>query len=291
MVSRPLLNRFQLILLGFLLAGQAAAESSVWKATKGGNTIYLGGTVHLLRPSDYPLPPEYDDAYQASDELVFETDISALSDLSVQTRMLQQLTYSDGRSLKTVLSAEAYAALGEAVATFGMPLMMLESFKPGMVVSTLQVLSFQQMGFTPQGVDAYFNSRAIGDGKRLGKLETVDEQIGFLAAMGEGNESEFIMLSLRDLEDLGAMMDDMIGAWRTGDAAMLGELFVDDMASEAPALYDSLLLSRNRNWLPQLETMATDPDTEFVLVGAAHLVGNDGLIAMLRDSGFEVSKL
>ena len=103
---------------------------------------------------------------------------------------MQQLSYSDGRTLKDVLDTEAYAALETYTAGVGMPLMMLEQFKPGMIVSTLQVLEFQRMGFTPQGVDAFFNAQALTDGKSLGALETLDEQIGFLAAMGEGNESE-----------------------------------------------------------------------------------------------------
>ena len=187
----------------------AVADSAVWKIVSGSNTVYLGGTVHLLRPSDYPLPGEYEQAYQDSTEVVFETDLSAMTDLSVQTQMLQQLTYQDERSLKTVLSTEAYTALSDYTSEVGMPLMMMEKFKPGMVVSTLQIMEFQRIGFTPQGVDAYFNTRAMGDAKSIGQLETVMEQIGFLAAMGEGNESEFILLSLRDLDETAELMDDM----------------------------------------------------------------------------------
>ena len=89
----------------------AIADTSVWSVRSGDNVIYLGGTVHLLRPSDYPLPEEFEEAYQGSSELYFETDIASLSDLSMQTQMLQQLTYSDDRSLRTVLSNEAYTAL------------------------------------------------------------------------------------------------------------------------------------------------------------------------------------
>jgi len=279
------------VLLNIFLATHVLADTSVWSVTSGSNTVYLGGTVHLLRPSDYPLPEEYEQAYQRASKIYFETDISSMTDLSVQTQMLQQLTYRDERTLKTVLNEEAYTALAEYAATAGMPLMMLEKFKPGLLISIFQLLEFQRMGFTPQGVDTYFNSRAIGDAKALGQLETVQEQIGFLATMGEGNESEFILLSLRDLDQTDELMEEMIRAWRAGDNRELSKMFVDDMRAEAPELYDSLLLQRNLKWLPQIDQMLEDSETEFVLVGAAHLVGETGLLELLSNKGYDVRQL
>jgi hypothetical protein len=280
-----------LLLIYLGVVSQAAAESSVWKVQNNTQVIYLGGTVHLLRVSDFPLPQEYDIAYENSSQLVFETDLNSMNDLSIQAKLLKQLSYGDGKSLKTVLSEEAYSALERYTASVGLPLPMLEKFKPGMIISTLQVLEFQKIGFTPMGVDAHFNSLAAKDGKTVGQLETVDAQIGFLATMGEGNESEFILLSLKDLADTANVMDDMIAAWRSGNNDGLSELFVNDMLTEAPAVYDSLLKQRNLDWMPQLETMLSNEPTEFVLVGAAHLVGPDGLLALLKAKGYEVSQL
>ncbi len=278
--------------ISLLLGASVQADTSVWRVSSGSNSLYIGGTVHLLRPSDYPLPEEYEEAYLDSEELYFETDIVAMtSDMSIQARMLERLMYQDERSLKTVLSDEAYSALNDYAGTTGLPLIMLEKMKPGLVVSTLQVLEFQKMGFTPQGVDAYFSSRAMGDGKSMGALETIDEQIGFIEAMGQGNESEFILMSIADLQESEAVMGQMISAWRSGNADELQELFVDDMRVRAPELYDSLLLQRNLKWMPQIEAMLQDDDKEFVLVGAAHLVGSEGLLEMLEAKGFEIRQL
>tara|TARA_B110000495_G_scaffold197047_1_gene206734 strand:- start:160 stop:993 length:834 start_codon:yes stop_codon:yes gene_type:complete len=277
--------------MAVLSISPAIADTSVWSVRSGDNVIYLGGTVHLLRPGDYPLPDEFEEAYQASSELYFETDIAAMSDLLVQAQMLQQLTYSDDRSLRTVLSDQAYTALSAYTQTAGLPIVMLEKFKPGLLISTLQILVFQSMGFTPQGVDAFFHTRAVADGKAEGQLETVQEQIGFIAAMGEGNDSEFILLSLKDLTETGNVIDGMIGAWRSGDAQGLSELFVEDMKVEAPALYDTLLLERNLKWIPQINRMLQDADTEFVLVGAAHIVGENGLLDLLSQEGYEINQL
>jgi uncharacterized protein YbaP (TraB family) len=274
-----------------LPAAPAWAESSVWRVSDGDSILFLGGTVHLLRPSDYPLPEEFEQAYGQADEIVFETDLAAMSDLATQAQMLSQLTYSDDRTLMSVLSPEAYSALEEYSAAVGLPIMMMQKFKPGMVVTTLQVMEFQRMGFTPQGVDAFFNSRALGDAKALGALESIEDQIGFLADMGEGNESEFILMSLADLEDTDEVMEQMISAWRSGDTDDLAEMFVADMRERAPALYESLLRNRNLNWLPQIESMLADGNTEFVLVGAAHLVGEDGLLDLLAEKGYQVEQL
>jgi uncharacterized protein YbaP (TraB family) len=291
-VFESLLKRLALLLaVGLSVINIASADTSVWVVTSGSNTVYLGGTVHLLRPTDYPLLEEFEQAYQASSEIYFETDLSSMANFSVQAQMLQQLTYTDERSLKTVLNQQAYSALSAYAAKVGLPLMMLEKFKPGMVISTLQIMEFQKMGFTAQGVDNYFNTRAIADAKRLGQLESIEQQIGFLAAMGEGNESKFILMSLRALEQTGAVMEDMIAAWRTGNDGKLAEMFVADMQAEAPELYNTLLLRRNLNWIPQIETMLRDADTEFVLVGAAHLVGNQGLLDLLSRKGFQIRQL
>lgn len=278
-------------LLVLLPLSHASAQSSVWVATSGEEKVYLGGTVHLLRPADYPLPPPFETAYQDSDKLFFETDLAGLSDFSVQARMMQALTYSDDTTLRSVLNDEAYSALSTHVATVGLPLQMMEKFKPGMLISTLQVIEFQKMGFTPQGVDAYFNTRAMGDGKPVGQLEEIDAQIGFIANMGIGHESEFVLLSIEDMKDIPTTMDQMVSAWRAGDNATLAELFVTDMKEGYPALYKELLVDRNNNWMPLIENMFTEEGTEFVLVGAAHLVGEDGLLSILEEKGYQISRV
>jgi len=286
-----LLRRCLFVIFFAFVGNTASADSSVWVATSGDDKVYLGGTVHLLRATDYPLPEEFERAYVDSQRLFFETDISSMNDISVQTSMLQQLMYSDARTLTSVLSTEAYEALSNHLNTIGMPIMMMENFKPGLVVSTLQIMEFQKLGFTPQGVDAYFNNRAIDDAKPVGELETVQAQIDYIANMGEGNESDFILLSLSDMQEIATTMEDLIGAWRAGNNNALAELFVDEMKAESEELYESLLVERNSNWLPIIEQMFSQGENEFVLVGAAHLVGEDGLLSMLEAKGYQVEQL
>lgn len=275
----------------FVFTSQALAQSSVWLATKGDNKVYLGGTIHMLRPNDYPLPSAYETAYRAADNLYFEIDIDLMNDPAGQLSMLQRLMYTDGRTLQSVLTAEAYQTLTDYVAKFSMPMMMLQNMKPGMLMSTLELLEFQIRGFTPEGVDVHFHQRAKADGKSIYAFETVDEQIGFIETMGEGEESEYVLLSLRDLEKIDSDIESMISIWRNGASDGLVELFVEDMEQNTPGVYQSLLLDRNHKWMPILEAMFDDADTELVLVGVAHLVGDDGLVELLRARGYQVEQL
>lgn len=281
-----------LSIIAVLVMGSAAyGDSSVWEVSEGENILYLGGTIHVLRASDYPLPQEYEQAYANADTLVFEIDPSSMGDMSVQAKLLQALTYTGETSLKTVLSDQAYSALSDYADTVGIPLMMLEKFKPGMVITTFQLLEMQKIGFTPEGVDVHFSTRGLSDGKTIEQLETIEEQIGFLASMGEGNESEFVLSALEELGETEAVMEDMIEAWRSGDNKKLVDLFIADMKEETPELYASLLLRRNHNWMPQIQAMLRTGETEFILVGAAHLIGEDGVLNLLEKQGYTIRQL
>jgi uncharacterized protein len=289
--AKRMLIAFTTVAMLALCSAGSIAQTSVWQVSKGDSKIYLGGTAHLLRQQDYPLPAAFEQAFEASQRLYFETDIGAMSDVGLQQRMLQQLTYQDGSMLSSVLSAEAYAALSEYAAGTGIPLAMLQTFKPGLLISTLSVMEFQKLGFTPQGVDAYFFSKAISEGKYTGELESIDEQIAMLARMGEGYESDFVLYSIRDFAQLGTTIESMVQAWRQGNTQLLEAEFVQPMLTETPELYASLLVERNNNWVPAIEAMFETQDTEFVLVGVAHVVGERGLITMLQGKGYEVVQL
>ena len=134
--------------------------------------------------------------------------------------------------MQSVLNAEAYQSLTDYVAKFSMPMVMLQNMKPGMLMSTLELLEFQIRGFTPDGVDVHFHQRAKTDGKTIYAFESVEEQIGFIETMGEGEESEYIMLSLRDLEKIDSDIESMISIWRNGESDDLSRSFCGRYGSE-----------------------------------------------------------
>ena len=279
------------ILLVLLICTQSLAESSVWKAQKNESVIYLGGTFHLLRQSDFPLPIEFDKAYRASDILVFETDLGKLMEPSTQQKLMSKAMYTDGSTIENHLSPQTYSLLNEYCASKGIPLAAIKQFKPSIVVVTITVMELAKLGVTQEGVDLFFYQLAARDNKTVEGLETVEEQIHFVVGMGEGNEDAFVTHSIKDLESIMQKYESMVDAWKTGDAKKLNDLMVAELKSKTPKLYKELIADRNENWLPMIDAYQKTLEKEFILVGAGHLVGPDGIVKALRKKGYKVEKL
>ena len=280
-----------LVLSGLLflcICTNAVAESSVWKAQKGSSTVYLGGTIHLLQRSDYPLPAEFDKAYQAADAVMFETDIGLLNDPAIQVKLLAQGAYGDGSTVDKHLSPKVYAELASYSAANGIPLQQFSRFRPAMLMTILTMLELRKLGITEEGVDAHYYALAKKERKALKWLETVDEQVNYLVSCADGHEDEFVSYSLKDLKDTSDQLSSIMTAWRKGDSARIDGIMVSEMKSLAPYVYRKLVIERNRNWLPLIKNAQ---GTTFILVGVAHLVGEEGLLESLRKSGYKVEKL
>ena len=280
------------IALCLLLASQPAlAQSPVWAIEKNGGLMFLGGTVHLLTPEDYPLPEAFESAYRQATRVVFETDIGELKQPHYQQYLLQQLSYSDGGSLRQDVSEDTYQALAVFFAERGVPMSGIEHFRPGLVAMMVTLTELQRLGVISAGVDDYFDDRRRQDNKAKGELETVEEQVSFIANMGAGNEDAMLNYTLADVEDLDEKWQAMRQAWREGDLETLDTLSAAPMRQQFPRIYESLLVRRNNAWLAQLETMAESREVELVLVGALHLTGDEGLLAQLAARGFSVRQL
>ncbi|MBL4606571.1 MAG: TraB/GumN family protein [Pseudomonadales bacterium] len=280
-----------LCLFIFSSHGLAYAGSPVWKVSKGESLLYIGGTIHVLSESDYPLSAEFDKAYAQSQTLVFETDIQAMQSPEFQQKVMKKMFYTEGESLKQVLSEETYKLLDQHLTSRGIPIARMENIKPGMVSMTLTVMELQRLGLGGKGVDEHFNSLAVRDKKNLLALETVDEQLAFIEKLGLGQEDEFIRYTLRDINDLAAVMQVIKTTWRSGDVEKMEADLLAPFKRDFPEVYNNLLVKRNKAWVPQVVAMAKSDEVEFVLVGALHLVGKDSLLAELKALGFSVEML
>lgn len=277
------------LLVGFISTA-AGAQTSVYKISKGDRSIYLGGTVHLLRAQDYPLPAGYETAYKNSDVLTFETDTQGLQDPAVSQKMMSQGMYQDERTLKTVLVDSIYEKLRQAFAQYNLPFEMMQKMKPALAVTTLSAMGMQKMGMSAQGVDMYYTQKARVDKKELQHLESVQDQINRITTMADGNENEFVNYSLRDMEGMEKEMTALIENWKTGAADKM-MLEIESMQSDFPETYKSLLVERNNNWMPQILSYLENGTRAFVLVGSLHLHGPDGLLALLKNQGYQIEQL
>ncbi len=289
-MKKSLLACFSLLLL-LVCVPSARGDSPVWKVAKGDAHLFIGGTVHVLSQDDYPLPEAFEKAYQASSIIVFEADFRELQTPEFQQALVEQARYPEGRDLTMYLTDGTQAHLVQFLDSRQLPRDNLVKFKAGMVSMTLTIVELQRLGLAGAGVDQFFSQRAANDQKEIGALETAQEQLMFIATMGEGKEDELIAYTLRQIEDLPAMMQAMKTAWRAGDNAKMEAVALTPMEKDFPLMTDRFVEDRNNVWLPKIEAMFETEAVELVLVGALHLVGEEGLLEQLKEKGYEIDNL
>jgi len=183
------------------------------------------------------------------------------------------------------------ALLQKKAADLNLPIDALKQFKPWMIALTIEAMQWMKAGFDPQlGLDMHFYEQAKKDNKTVQGLETVEYQIARFDEMPPELQDHLLSETLKELDTEQASMSKLIEAWRTGDAPAVEKIVLKDLQQE-PQLYQRLLVERNKNWMPKLETLFTRRTRALVVVGAAHLVGPDGLLAMLKAKGFSVEQL
>ena len=281
----------RILLLLIFLIPTTYASAPVWQVTSGPNKFFLGGTIHLLRASDYPLPPAFAQAYQQSDTLVFETDIGKSQSDEFRQQMMQAVKLPKGSSLKDYLKPKTLTSLNQYLRDNSLNIEQFAGLKPSMVSMTLTLIELRKLGAGETGVDAYYFSQAMTDHKPILALESIQQQIDFIASMGEGQEDLMIQQTLEDNRTMLSLFNEMVGSWRSGNEDQLKTLFIDPMKQKFAPIYRDLLVNRNNNWLPQLQQMLKTPETELVLVGSAHLAGPEGLLHLLRQAGYHISQL
>ncbi|HYL02122.1 MAG TPA: TraB/GumN family protein [Steroidobacteraceae bacterium] len=275
-----------LFALGLLGSLTAQAGSPVWAIRGAHNTVYLAGSVHLLRAADAALPPGFERAYTDSARVVMELDLGKLDELATAEWMLEHGSLPADANLRGVLGDTRYQRVSAAAATLGLPPAALDREAPWVVGLQLAQLEYVHLGFDPgQGVEQQLLQRAQADHKPTAGLESVSEELGVFEAMPPAEQAHFLDMVLDDLDDTDTEMRTVLGAWRGGDAARLAALLAREYRS-FPALYRALVTDRNGRWLPEIERLLRGTDNSLVVVGALHLVGDGGLLEALRRDGF-----
>jgi uncharacterized protein YbaP (TraB family) len=287
-MSRTFFSRASLALGGLLLCVTVRADGalhSLWELHGKHNTVYLLGSIHVLRESDYPLSPVMLEAYRNAKSVLMEVDLEEISSEQVQAEMLGSAMLPEGKTLPAVLGKERYARADALAREVGVELSMFDQFAPWFAAEAISQLQLTQLGFQPQaGVEMYFMERARNDGKSVAGLETVHDQISLFQNMSLDTQAEYLVSSLEQAHDLPKEVDSMVRAWARGDT----QWFADELQSEFgrdPRLYQSVLVARNRKWLPKIEALLSDDKNYLVIVGTGHLVGQGSVIDLLKKDG------
>jgi uncharacterized protein YbaP (TraB family) len=279
------------IAVALLVVGTAAeAKTFAWKATGKGGVVYLVGSVHLLSKDFYPLNPAIEAAYQDADLVIEEVDMAEMLDPAAQMGFLTRGMLPSATPLDKVISASNYALVTKRANDLGLPVEPFKLLKPWMVALMLVQAEWQKAGFDPElGLDKHFYDQAKAEGKTTQGLETAEYQISRLDDMTMEQQEHLLSESLKDLDAEKASMARLVESWRAGDAPGVERIVLSELKQE-PLLYQRLLVERNRNWMPKIEALFARPRHALVVVGAAHLVGTDGLVAMLRAKGYTVEQ-
>lgn len=262
----------------------------LWVIQTPHNKVYFLGSVHVLDKRSYPLPEVMEKAYQESQILVFEIDINEMENLEFIKWSEQIGSYPEGEGLKQHITPELYQILEQEIISFGIPMLVVEKFKPWMVVITITFLEFNRVGFdTRYGVDKHFFDRATKDGKEKQFLETAKSQLEILNRMSPQDQENFLKQTLTDLKEIETNIKNLMENWKKGDIEKLS-LFLNDSFKDHPALYHDIVVERNQNWIPHLEKLLKQNKNVLVIVGALHLVGKDSVLDMLEKKGYQANQ-
>ena len=285
--------RFHPTLLSFLLCLllplHAMADPAFYRINKGNEQHWLLGSIHAGKPSLYPLPDPVERAWQQSRALVMEVDMTHISqeqwqEMGAITRLV------DGKTLKDHLPIDLYRRTLIAAGQNGLNESMLAPLRPWFAAITLTQAALERTGYRGEyGVDQHFAKRANDGGKPIVGLETLLEQLGYLASVGD-NQTLMLESTLDELPDIQQGFDAVMTAWQNGDQDTLINLLREEMAPPKLQawLEQTLLAERNRNWVKKWPSL---PNESFIVVGALHLYGEHGLLALLEQQGWRITPL
>lgn len=282
------------MLLAFVsLAPRLAAQekSFLWKVQSKHGAIYVLGSIHYLKQENYPLKKSIQDAFENCQTLVFEIDLSSATPERAQQLMLEKAHYRDGTLLQQHISLQTYKLAERRAQELGIGISQMSPFKPWFVALSLLSLKLQKMGFDPNyGLDRFLADQAKRGDKIIRGLESLEFQFGLLDQLSPSEQDSMLRQTLDELDLLDKSLDQLVESWLTGNARAVEDLLLASM-KEYPAVYRKVVIDRNRRWLPDLIKMLEQGEKALVVVGAAHLVGQDGLIELLKQRGYTVEQL
>lgn len=279
------------VLAGGVATAQDARKHFLWKVEgPGASVAYLLGSLHVLTPEFYPLSADINKAFAASRTLVEELDLDEMNDPAQMMSALGKAMLTDGSTLDQIVAPSTFAEVSSRAEKAGLPMMALQRMKPWLVAITLMGPTLQAAGFKAElGIDKHFFDRAKEAGLKRQALETLAYQLDRFDQLSPRLQEDMLISSMKELDTQVGNVRELAQQWAAGDVkALEASLLVSFEGSRE--LYDRLLVERNHNWVPHVETCLQQNAGCFIVVGAAHLVGPDGLPTLLTKKGYTVTQ-
>lgn len=272
------------------------ADPAIWSISDDDSTVYLFGTVHILPPELDWRTEAVDAALADSQVIYFEADaISPEAQAQTQALIPQLGLNAPGVTLTSLISEEAQADMAVIAERIGAApealAAQMDPLQPWLASLTLAVLQIQSAGYDPQsGVEYQLAGEAEAAGKAFGYFETIEEQLRFFADMPMETQIADFEVGLEQMVEEPDVLSELVQTWAVGDMGAIDRAFNEDMRAASADLYDILIVQRNRNWIPEIEALLASDQNAFVAVGAGHMPGENGVIALLEAQGYEVTR-
>jgi len=275
-------------------AEQGAAQNhsgpAIWSIQNGESTVYLFGSVHLLKPETTWRTERLDSLLRAADHLVLEVDLKTNNPATLQKFMAERGMYGPDRSLKDALPAELYAEVVTAAGNAGIPEPLLQRMRPWYASLVVSMSMIKSLGFDPaQGVEQKIMAEMASHQARITGLETVEQQLSIFADQPEDVGVSMVRDALRQFKDISDLLSALTASWSAGDLEELEKVLIGGF-DPYPKLYKAVVVDRNKQWVPQIKALTTEPGVHLVVVGTAHLIGEDSVIRMLTDQGLKITR-
>lgn len=266
------------------------ARPAIWAVKDEDTTVYLFGTVHVLKPGLGWFDGAVKKAFDASDELVLELVLPE-DQAEVMKATLPLAIDQTGKTIPQRLAPDDLQAYQAAMTGLGLPAGQFDMFEPWFAAVTLSVLPLTKLGYDPnQGAEKQLTAAARGAGKPVSGFETLEEQLGFFDTVPEAGQVAFLNAVVRDIDKLGPMLDRMVDLWANGDPDNLAIAMNESMAA-TPDLAKTLLFDRNARWADKIKARLDQPGTVFVAVGAGHLAGEHSVQDYLKERGLAATRV
>jgi uncharacterized protein len=267
------------------------SKATLWKVKGDHNTLYLLGSIHVLSKQAYPLKPALERAFADSNEVVFEIDLTRFTPNRFQQEFKRTALYPPGQTLSKKLSPATVELLRGTLPYYGLTLKKVDHLKPWFLAEWLSARTLEKAGFSDQlGVDLYFYRKAKAAGKPVLGLETLRDQAQIFDRFNDAENEQYLVGTISGLPAYAVMVRQLVDAWKNGDVQLLDQLLNQDKRSD-PTTHEALFSRRNSKWLPEIERFAHQGGNYLIIVGAGHLVGDDGVVAQLRQAGYSVEQL
>jgi len=272
------------------LESQVTTKSCLWEVSSSQATVFLLGSVHILKHDTYPISLAAEKALRRSKAVVLEVDLDEMDSLRSQ-QLLRKKGFLHEEMLEDTISPKTLSLVIEKIEEMGLSLDQIRSFKPWLLMVTLTTTKLRKLGFDPiHGVDRYFFNQAKRWNKEILSLESIEYQLDRLDGMSTKTQELILLQTLEELDVLEETFDEVLLAWSKGEVKVLEALLFEGF-KDFPVVFQRLITDRNKNWMPKIQGFLDQTGTTLVVVGAAHLVGPKGVVQLLKNQGYKVKQL